>query len=121
MSGTPSGGDQSSVMGSSGGVPIVKTQALYKYEKFGCSQLFALELWRDEHQEKCGGLLESLEEDQVDTETEGEEVQGEKRPLSPSGAAAEEAKKARLIPPTAACCCSSNSHSPNSNQCEDSK
>ena len=27
-SGTPSGGDQSSVMGSSGGVPIVKTQGM---------------------------------------------------------------------------------------------
>ena len=78
---------------------VGKSEALHKCAKPGCGQFFENEKWRDDHQERCGGIVQDggSDGDQVETDLEDEELR--KRPLSPSGAPAEEAKKPRIDPP----------------------
>ena len=93
----PDGGEQSSATGSGGGKP---KPSLFKCQKFGCSEMFEEEQWRDDHQQGCGGLVDITDSDQVETDVEdAEAAEAKKRPVSPGGAAAEDPKKARHAAP----------------------
>ena len=98
----PDGGEQSSATGSGGGKP--PGPSLFKFQKFGRSEMFEDEQWRDGHQQRCqcGGLVPvgATDSDQVETDVEdAEAAEAKKRPGSPRGAAAEEPKKARFDAP----------------------
>ena len=91
------GGEQSSANGSGSGKPKAP---LFECKRFGCSEMFEEEQWRDEHQKGCGGLVDMTDSDMVDTDVEEAEPEAlKKRPVSPGGAAVEDPKKARHTAP----------------------
>ena len=75
----PDGGEQSSATGSGGGKP---RPSLFKCQKFGCSEMFEEERWRDDHQQGCGGLVDITDSDQVETDVEDAgAAEAKKRPV----------------------------------------